>query len=61
MPIYEFKCSFCERTHDYLQKFDDPAPVCPECASEEPMTRLISESSFRLKGDGWYETDYKNK
>ena len=60
MPIYEYRCESCGHELDALQKLrDDPLKDCPECASGA-LRRLISAPSFRLKGDGWYETDFKS-
>ncbi len=60
MPIYEYACKNCGHTLDELQKMsDDPLVVCPECG-EPQLKRLISAPRFRLKGEGWYETDFKN-
>jgi len=60
MPIYEYKCNACEHTFDKLQKIDDPAfTVCPDCGKPE-LKKLVSAAGFRLKGSGWYETDFKN-
>lgn len=56
MPIYEYKCTKCKRIVEVLQKADDPAPTC-----HGAMRRLVSNTSFILKGTGWYATDYKNK
>ncbi len=59
MPIYEYACKNCEHTLDALQKMsDDPLLECPECG-EQQLKRLISAPRFRLKGQGWYETDFK--
>ena len=59
MPIYEYKCSNCEHQFELIQKFSDqPAEVCPEC-SKKSIQKLVSAPSFRLKGGGWYETDFK--
>jgi len=59
MPIYEYACKNCGHTLDALQKMsDDPLRDCPECA-EPQLKRLISAPRFRLKGQGWYETDFK--
>lgn len=59
MPIYEYACGNCEHTLDALQKMsDDPLRDCPECG-EAQLKRLISAPRFRLKGSGWYETDFK--
>ena len=59
MPIYEYACRKCNHTLDALQKLSDaPLVECPECGEQE-LRRLISAPRFRLKGDGWYETDFK--
>ena len=61
MPIYEYQCSDCEHQFDKLQKMsDDPLLVCPSC-EKETLKKVVSSSGFRLKGTGWYETDFKNK
>jgi len=58
MPIYEYGCQNCGHTLDARQKFSDPPlRTCPEC-SKEALERLISESSFALKGSGWYADGY---
>ena len=59
MPIYEYACRNCDHTLDALQKIsDDPLTDCPECG-EPALKRLLSAPRFRLKGGGWYETDFK--
>lgn len=59
MPIYEYACKSCDHTMDALQKMsDDPLVECPECGKPK-LKRLISAPRFRLKGEGWYETDFK--
>lgn len=59
MPIYEYACRKCNHTLDALQKLSDaPLVECPECGEQE-LRRLISAPRFRLKGQGWYETDFK--
>jgi putative FmdB family regulatory protein len=59
MPIYEYACRKCDHTLDALQKLsDDPLLDCPECGAPE-LKRLLSAPRFRLKGQGWYETDFK--
>jgi putative FmdB family regulatory protein len=59
MPIYEYRCQSCGHELEKLQKISDPPLVdCPEC--EQPkLQKLISAAGFRLKGGGWYETDFK--
>ena len=59
MPIYEYQCSLCEHKMEALQKMrDDPLKQCPACA-RPGLRKLVSAASFRLKGKGWYETDFK--
>lgn len=61
MPIYEYRCTACDRRLERLQKISDPPLVdCPECG-EPSLTKLMSAAGFRLKGGGWYETDFKDK
>jgi putative FmdB family regulatory protein len=60
MPIYEYICRACGRETERLQKLSDaPLTDCPECGQAE-LVRKISAPSFRLKGGGWYETDFKS-
>jgi putative FmdB family regulatory protein len=59
LPIYEYACKSCDHTLDALQKMvDAPLVECPACG-EASLKRLISAPRFRLKGQGWYETDFK--
>jgi len=61
MPIYEYQCDDCKHTLDALQKVNDkPLVDCPEC-DKNTLRRLISAPNFRLKGEGWYETDFKKE
>ncbi len=61
MPIYEYACESCGNRFDRLQRLNDPDPdACPACGRPD-VRRLISLSSFHLKGSGWYVTDYKGK
>lgn len=60
MPIYEYRCEACEHTLEKLQKLsDDPLTDCPECG-KPALKKMISAAGFRLKGGGWYETDFKS-
>ena len=60
MPIYEYECSQCKRVEEVLQSFSDkPLKKCKHCSGK--MHKLISHSSFHLKGSGWYVTDYAKK
>ncbi len=59
MPIYEYACQKCGHAFDALQKVSDgPLRKCPECGAMR-LKRLVSAPQFRLKGTGWYETDFK--
>jgi putative FmdB family regulatory protein len=59
MPIYEYKCLKCKHQFEVIQKFsDNPVENCPEC-NKKSVQKLVSAPSFRLKGGGWYETDFK--
>lgn len=59
MPIYEYECKDCGKRLEALQKISDsPLQKCPSCQGAG-LVRLVSASSFRLKGGGWYETDFK--
>lgn len=59
MPIYEYLCGACGHVLDALQKHsDEPLVHCPHCAAPQ-LKRQLSAPSFRLKGGGWYETDFK--
>jgi putative FmdB family regulatory protein len=59
LPIYAYACKKCDHTLDALQKMADaPLVDCPSCGKPE-LKRLLSAPRFRLKGKGWYETDFK--
>jgi putative FmdB family regulatory protein len=59
VPIYEYQCTNCGRTLEVMQKItDEPLETCPSCKGK--LRRLISLTSFQLKGSGWYATDYKD-
>lgn len=59
MPFYEYECSACGHYHEAMQKMTDPALVtCPACG-KDTLVKLVSAPQFRLKGAGWYETDFK--
>lgn len=60
MPIYEYQCKKCGTIEEALQKFSDkPLTKCRHCSGK--LHKLVSRSSFHLKGTGWYVTDYKNQ
>lgn len=59
MPIYEYRCLSCGRKIERVQKFsDEPLSVCPECGGS--LSKLISSTSFVLKGSGWYSDGYSS-
>ena len=60
MPFYEYQCSKCGHEEEVLQKVSDkPLTKCPECG-KNTMKKMVSAAAFRLKGGGWYETDFKS-
>lgn len=60
MPIYEYQCKSCGHEMEAFQRLsDDPLKECPSCGDLE-LTKLVSAAGFRLKGGGWYETDFKS-
>ena len=60
MPIYEYQCQSCHHELEALQRLSDPLLVdCPSC-SQPALIKKISAAGFRLKGGGWYETDFKS-
>ena len=61
MPIYEYECKVCGQKLEKLQRISDaPLKDCPAC-DEPGLRKLVSAVAFRLKGDGWYETDFKDE
>ena len=59
MPIYEYKCSHCGHQLEAIQKIsDDPLLLCPNC-DKNGLKKQVTAPSFRLKGSGWYDTDFK--
>jgi len=59
MPFYEYQCRACGAQVEVLQKISDaPLKKCPECGRNQ-LAKLVSAPVFRLKGAGWYETDFK--
>ena len=60
MPIYEYQCQACGHRLESLQKLsEEPLKDCPACG-QPTLNRLVSAAGFRLKGSGWYETDFKS-
>jgi putative FmdB family regulatory protein len=61
MPVYEYECSACSHRFEEWQKINDkPVKVCPKCKARK-VERLISHTSFQLKGGGWYGDLYASK
>ena len=59
MPIYEYRCDICAHELETIQKIgEQPLKTCPEC-KEDALIKRVSAAGFRLKGGGWYETDFK--
>ena len=60
MPIYQYQCLNCDHKMEALQKMSDPVLVdCPSC-TKPSLKKQLTAASFKLKGTGWYETDFKN-
>lgn len=60
MPIYEYRCEACSHELEALQKISDaPLVECPSCKAQT-LRKQVSAAGFRLKGGGWYETDFKS-
>ncbi|MFO1419150.1 MAG: zinc ribbon domain-containing protein [Methylotetracoccus sp.] len=60
MPIYEYECRSCGHRFETMQKVSEaPLTDCPAC-SQPQLSKLVSAAGFRLKGGGWYETDFKS-
>ena len=60
MPIYEYECHACGHRLEKLQRISDqPLTDCPAC-EQSGLRKLVSAAAFRLKGEGWYETDFKD-
>ena len=60
MPIYEYQCKSCGHELEVIQKIsEEPLKFCPECGKPD-LNKLVSAAGFRLKGGGWYETDFKS-
>jgi len=61
MPIYVYQCNACGERMDKLQKISDPVLVdCPLCG-QPALQKMVTAAGFRLKGSGWYETDFKTE
>lgn len=61
MPVYEYECQACGKYLEALQKISEPPLTdCPGCGQPQ-LKKLISAAGFRLKGSGWYETDFKTR
>lgn len=58
MPVYEYECSACSGRFELMQKFSDPAPTACQLCKAEGVRKVLSPTSFVLKGSGWYATDY---
>ena len=62
MPIYEYACSECGKVTDVFQKLNDPPPeACEHCGAKNTLSRVVSRTSFVLKGGGWYSDLYSSK
>ena len=59
MPIYEYKCEDCDKVFEVIQKISEKKLTKCKCSKNGTVHRMVSSSGFRLKGSGWYETDFK--
>lgn len=60
MPIYEYRCANCGEVSEFIQKVSDPLQTtCPHCQTDA-LAKIVSSTSFQLKGSGWYATDFRN-
>lgn len=59
MPIFDHECLDCGHVFEAIVKLDEEPKECPKCDGHK-FRRLVSAASFRLKGSGWYETDFKH-
>lgn len=61
MPIYEYECAQCSGLTEVFQKVSDPAPEsCPSCQAKGSLSKVVSRTSFQLKGGGWYADLYSS-
>lgn len=59
MPIYEYQCTGCNKIYEIMQSFDDePLEICEECGGL--LKKIVSESTFKLEGEGWSKDGYTN-
>lgn len=61
MPTYDYKCTNCQHEYEYFHLNSQDPNSCPKCASKEAEKLPPKNTSFQLKGGGWYSTDYKKK
>lgn len=60
MPIYQYQCKACGHELEAIQKISDAQlKICPQCSQPE-LSKQVTAAGFRLKGGGWYETDFKS-
>jgi len=61
VPIYEYQCGACNHKFEIIQKVtDDLLTICPKC-NKPKLRKMVTSAAFKLKGSGWYETDFKDK
>lgn len=61
MPIYEYQCENCGKIAEFFQNIkDEPVQTCPDC-QKDALKKIVSSTSFQLKGTGWYVTDIRDK
>jgi putative FmdB family regulatory protein len=61
MPVYEYECTSCNGRFEMTRKFSDPEVTVCQLCNAQSVRKLLSPTSFVLKGSGWYATDYAGK
>lgn len=62
MPIYLYKCPECNAIVEVIQKLSDPPILgCPQCVYDGQLEKQVTAASFQFNGNGYYQTDFKNK
>jgi len=61
MPLYELKCEKCNHIFEVIQKYDEPLPICENKECDGEIKKIVSKTSFALKGGGWFKDGYSTK
>ncbi len=61
MPVYEYRCDQCRQTEEIMQKIGEDSPeICSKCGARNSLSKVVSATSFQLKGGGWYKDLYSS-